>query len=53
MKPDGSNILCTVKGIYNEDGEAQESAPHSKQILWIELNEQIQLQKHDILRKKA
>ena len=53
MKPDGSNILCTVKGIYNEDGQAQESAPHSKQILWIELNEQIQLQKHDILRKKA
>lgn len=53
MKPDGSNILCTVKGIYNEDGEAQESAPHSKQILWIELDEQIQLEKHDILRKKA
>ena len=53
MNPDGSNILCTVKGIYNEDGQAQESAPHSKQILWIELNEQIQLQKHDILRKKA
>lgn len=53
MKPDGSNILCTVKGIYNEDGEAQESAPHSKQILWIELDEQIQLEKYDILRKKA
>ncbi|MBE6062630.1 MAG: U32 family peptidase [Clostridium butyricum] len=53
MKPDGSNILCTVNGIYNEDGQAQESAPHSKQILWIQLNEDVELKKHDIIRKKA
>lgn len=51
MKPDGANVLCTVKGIYNEQGEMQESAPHSKQMLWIELDAEVQ--EYDILRKKA
>lgn len=53
MKPDGTNLSCVVKGIYNEEGEAQESAPHSKQMLWIDFGNDVQLQKHDILRKKA
>ena len=35
MKPDGQNVEVTVKRILNEDGEEQESAPHSKQILHI------------------
>ena len=51
MKPDGSNILCEVKGIYTEDGEPQESAPHAKQILWIDLGD-AELNEHDILRVK-
>ena len=49
MKPDGRNLEVTVKGIWNEDGEAQESAPHSRQILFVELDEQ--LEPYDILRR--
>ena len=30
MKPDGRNVLVTVKGITDEDGNAMESAPHPK-----------------------
>ena len=29
MKPDGQNVEVTVERILNEDGEEQESAPHS------------------------
>lgn len=40
MKPDGSNIEVCVEGIWNaEDGTAQESAPHPKQLLWVRLSE--------------
>ena len=49
MKPDGRNLEVTVKGIWNEDGEAQGSAPHSRQILFVELDEQ--LEPYDILRR--
>lgn len=37
MRPDGTNLEVTVKAIYNEDGEAMESAPHPKQQLYIDL----------------
>ena len=37
MKPDGRNVLVTVKGITDEDGNTMESAPHPKQVLYIEL----------------
>lgn len=49
MKPDGRNLEVTVKGIWNEDGEAQDSAPHSRQILFVDLDEQ--LEPYDILRR--
>lgn len=49
MKPDARNLKVTVKGIWNEDGEAQESAPHARQILFVELDEQ--LEPYDILRR--
>jgi len=49
MKPDGRNLEVTVKGIWNEDGEAQESAPHSRQILYVQLDEQ--MGPYDILRR--
>ena len=49
MKPDGRNLEVTVKGIWNEDGEAQERAPHARQILFVELDEQ--LEPYDILRR--
>lgn len=48
MKPDGSNITTTVLGIENEDGEAMESAPHPKQVLWLALD--AQADRYDILR---
>ncbi len=48
MKPDGRNLAATVKGIFNEDGKAQESAPHAKQGLWVDLG--AELSQYDILR---
>ena len=50
MKPDGRNISALVRGIYTEDGESQESAPHPKQILYIDLDGEAE--QYDILRKK-
>ena len=49
MKPDGENVEVAVKRIINEEGEDQESAPHSKQVLYIEL-EGGQASPYDILR---
>ncbi len=48
MKPDGRNLAAAVKGIFNEDGKAQESAPHAKQALWVDLG--AELSQYDILR---
>ena len=39
MKPDGTNVPVTVKGLYTEDNEPVESAPHPKQVLFVELTE--------------
>ena len=50
MKPDGRNISALVRGIYTEEGEIQESAPHPKQILYIDLDGEVE--QYDILRKK-
>jgi len=51
MKPDGENVEVTVKRIINEEGEDQESAPHSKQVLYIGL-EGGQASPYDILRRQ-
>ncbi len=51
MKPDGRNVEVTVKRILNEDGEEQESAPHSKQVLYVELSGDF-ADRFDILRRK-
>ncbi len=50
MKPDGRNDEVIVKRILNEEGQEQESAPHSKQILYIELTKNAD--KYDILRRR-
>ena len=50
MKPDGRNISTLVRGIYTEDGESRESAPHPKQVLYINLDGEVE--QYDILRKK-
>lgn len=48
MKPDGRNVPVTVEAMYNEEGEAVESCPHPKQVLWIKLSEEAQ--QYDLLR---
>ena len=52
MKPDGRNLEVTVARIEDAEGNAQESAPHPKQILWINLGAGTELAVYDILRKK-
>lgn len=49
MKPDGRNEEVLVKAIYDEDGNPQESAPHPKQVLYIDLD--MELEPYDILRR--
>ena len=49
MKPDGRNIEAVVKGIYDEDGNERESAPHPKEVLYVDLG--IELDEYDILRR--
>lgn len=49
MKPDGRNLNLEVKGLYDEDGTFIESAPHPKQILYVDLGEA--LEPYDILRR--
>ncbi|MCI9174759.1 MAG: U32 family peptidase [Lachnospiraceae bacterium] len=50
MKPDGRNIPVVVRGIQDEDGNEMESAPHPKQILYIDLGQP--LAEFDILRRQ-
>ena len=50
MKPNGDNTLVTVKRIVTEDGVEQESAPHPKQVLYVDLG--IQVDEYDILRRQ-
>ncbi len=50
MKPNGDNIIVTVKAIKDEEGNAMESAPHPKQVLYIDLG--VELSEYDILRRK-
>lgn len=48
MKPDGSNVQTRVLAMYTQEGESVDSAPHSKQVLWLALSERAQ--KYDLLR---
>lgn len=49
MKPRGENILVKVISIQDEDGNMMESAPHPKQVLYIDLG--IELEEYDIIRR--
>lgn len=49
MKPNGENIEAEVLEILDEEGNRMESAPHPKQVLYINLG--IKLEEYDILRR--
>ena len=49
MKPDGRNLEAVVKAIYDEEGKFQESAPHSRQMLSVDLD--VEMEPYDILRR--
>ncbi len=49
MKPDGRNIEVTVRRIVDEEGKEQESAPHPKQALYVDLG--CEACRYDILRR--
>ena len=51
MKPNGDNVEVTVLSITDEEGQAQDSAPHPKQHLWVRLSQTPDA--YDILRKKG
>lgn len=48
MKPDGRNIPVQVLHMYDEEGEAVESCPHSKQVVDVALSQVPE--RYDILR---
>ncbi|MGN0484278.1 MAG: U32 family peptidase [Lachnospiraceae bacterium] len=50
MKPDGENLQVVVKRIVDEQGNDMESAPHPKQVLFLDLGQP--LEEFDILRRK-
>ena len=50
MKPDGRDILVNVEGIFDEDGNEVESAPHPKQKLFVKLSETPEVL--DVLRRR-
>ncbi len=52
MKPDGRNLEAVVREIRSEDGELQESAPHSKQVLWVGFEAEAGAEPYDILRRR-
>lgn len=49
MKADGRDLETVVRGIFNDDGEAMESAPHASQMLHVELD--VPVEPLDILRR--
>ena len=51
MKPDGRDIITKVISMKNERGEAVESCPHSKEMIWLDLS--IQPEICDILRVRS
>lgn len=48
MKPDGRNLTVKVNGIYDEEGNYMESAPHPKQRLYLDVDTELEC--YDVLR---
>ena len=51
MKPDGNNVPVTVEAMYDENGDAVDNCPHSKQKLWVKLS--AEADRYDLLRRSA
>lgn len=51
MKPDGENLEAEVFSLTTENGETVESAPHPKQVLYVEMDQRADM--GDILRVQA
>ena len=51
MKPDGENLEAEVFSLTTENGETVESAPHPKQVLYVEMDQRADI--GDILRVEA
>lgn len=50
MKPDGRDVPVTVEKIEDEEGNAVDSAPHPRQVLWLTLSKEADV--FDLLRTK-
>ncbi|WP_455715782.1 peptidase U32 family protein [Anaerosporobacter sp.] len=50
MKPNGENIMATVKRITDEEGTDMDSCPHPKQQIYVDFG--MELENFDILRRK-
>ncbi|HEX3075496.1 MAG TPA: U32 family peptidase [Lachnospiraceae bacterium] len=50
MKPNGDNVMATVKRITDEEGNEMDSCPHPKQKIFVDLG--MELSNLDLLRKK-
>ena len=51
MKKDGRDIPARVLGIFDEEGEPMPSAPHARQLVYVQLSAPCET--YDILRRKA
>lgn len=51
MKPDGENVETIVEEMYNDEGEAVDSCPHAKQVIWLKLSKEAGV--YDLLRAKV
>ena len=50
MKPNGDNIVVTVKRMVDEKGQEMESCPHPQQVFYLDLG--MELDEYDILRRQ-
>lgn len=50
MKPNGDNIVVTVKRMMDEKGQEMESCPHPQQVFYVDLG--VELDEFDILRRQ-
>ncbi len=50
MKPDGRNVSTKVEAMFTDEGESVDSAPHSKQVIWLKLSQMPE--PYDLLRVK-